>query len=175
MANIIHIDRLEKNIQDQVIEAQIKLGYISETMRLYYPLDSLNAMLETDIETTEKMCVQLTERTSVFSFSVHQDRIEVNVPAEYVSYVYETCDKPKFLVKLITLFQNHHLNLEQVQDVFGEFGRYICRKMPEEADFDYVLYFEDESVDEYYYCIKMEMDHLIYHRFSKADYYRFVQ
>ena len=36
--------------------------------------------------------------------------------------------------------------------------------------FDYVLYFKDKTVDAYYYCIKEEMGHTIYHRFTKEDY-----
>ena len=41
-------------------------------------------------------------------------------------------------------------------------------------DFDYVLYFQDEEIDPYYYCIKMEMGHTVYHRFIKEDYEKLV-
>ena len=42
-------------------------------------------------------------------------------------------------------------------------------KKPEGSDFDEVLYFKDASVDAYYYCVKEEMGHTIYHRFTKED------
>ena len=172
---IKQVEILEKNIQDQLIEAQIKLGFVNETMRLYYPLDSLNAMLESAIAEPEQLCALLREQLEQFSFSVHQGRIEVNVPAEYVSYVHDNCDVPEFLVALISLFQNHHhLDLSQVKEVFARFGAYICEKMPEGADFDYAIHFEDDSIDEYYYCIKLEMGHLIYHRFTKVDYEKII-
>ncbi len=70
------MDRLTQNIIDQVKEGQLKLGYVKETVRLYYPL----------------------------------------------------------------------------------------------TDFDYVLYYCNREIDEYYYCVKMEMGHTIYHRFTKEDY-----
>ena len=38
------------------------------------------------------------------------------------------------------------------------------------TDFDYVLYFPDKKPDEWYYCIRMEMGHTIYHRFIEEDY-----
>ena len=38
------------------------------------------------------------------------------------------------------------------------------------TDFDYAVYFDDAEYDAYYYCVKMEMGHTIYHRFTEADY-----
>ena len=38
-------EKLLKNMTDQVKEAQLKLGYAKETVRLYYPVDSLNTIL----------------------------------------------------------------------------------------------------------------------------------
>ena len=51
------LEALIQNMTDQIKEAQLKLGYARETMRLYYPLSSLNAMLEmqeTDIRELAK-------------------------------------------------------------------------------------------------------------------------
>ena len=41
---------LIKNIIDQVKEAQIKIGYARETVRLYYPVTSLNLMLGMNVK-----------------------------------------------------------------------------------------------------------------------------
>lgn len=164
-------EQVKKNITDQIKEAQLKLGFVRETMRLYYPLESLNAMLGTSLENPQAMCEELFKECSSFSFGVHQGRIEVSVPADFVAYVHRNVPTPPFLKALIELFQNnHHLSLVQLEETFAEFGSYVCQKMPEEADFDYVMYFEDPAIDEYYYCIKMEMGHTIYHRFLQADY-----
>lgn len=38
-------EELEKNVIDMVKEEQIKLGYGPETVRLYYPLSSLNRFI----------------------------------------------------------------------------------------------------------------------------------
>ena len=53
-------DLLEKNIIDVLEEEQIKLGYIDETVRLYYPLQSLNRFLGTEC-TSEEMTSLLGE------------------------------------------------------------------------------------------------------------------
>ena len=171
-------ERLEQNLIDQMKEAQLKLGFEEETMRLYYPVASLNLLLGTNCETAKEMVTELTalfaDRKSVLgamSFRVSAGRIEVSVPPEGAKYVHEHMGDVAFLQEIVSLFSDPHgKSVEDVKHVFGKFGAYVCEQMPEGSDFDQVLYFEDPSVDEYYYCVKEEMGHLIYHRFLKEDY-----
>lgn len=173
-------ERLIKNITDQIQELQIKLGYAKETVRLYYPLASLNALLnvkETDedemislLETNEKI---KSSKAGPFQFAQSKGRIEVSVAPEGVAYVHEHMPKPQFLKDMIELFQMHHIcDIEMVCALFAKYSSdYVCEKMAEGMDFDYVIYFKDSQIDEYYYCIKEEMGHTIYHRFTKEDYF----
>lgn len=164
-------DKLEKNIADQIKEAQLKLGYVKGMVRLYYPLESLHTILNSHGNGAEEMCRQLGEMFPHFSFGYRGDRIEVTVPPAYVEYVHREMETPAFLAELIEQFQsNHHLTLTQIQQLFEKYGEYVWEQMPEGTDFDYVFYFRDPSVDEYYYCIRMEMGHTIYHRFLKNDF-----
>ena len=118
-------NQLIENMIDQIKEAQIKLGYARESVRLYYPVESLNRLMGTTARDGEEMKTFL-ESDPAF---------------------WDICG------------------------VFARFSEsYVCEKMPEGADFDYVLYFPDGRVDGYYYCIKEEMDHTIYHRFTEADF-----
>lgn len=164
-------DKLEKNIADQIKEAQLKLGFVRETMRLYYPVESLRGILE-DYETDPELLFrQLEIAFPDFSFGWHAGRIEICIPPSYIEYIHKEIQTPAFLAELITRFQkNHHLELDQLRELFSQFGEYVCEKMPAGTDFDYVFYFCDPAVDEYYYCIRMEMGHTIYHRFLKSDY-----
>ncbi len=170
--------RLEKNITDQIKEAQLKLGYAEETVRLYYPLSSLNALLRADVGTEKEMCALLSqgfggeERLGRLTFRAHAGRIEIGISPQGARYVHEQVATPAFLRELITLFQTQHApSLERICEVFGKYDDgFVCEEMPEGSDFDYVIYFADGRVDEYYYCVKMEMGHTIYHRFMKEDY-----
>lgn len=172
-------DRLIKNMTDQVKELQIKLGYARESVRLYYPVSSLNVLLgtkETDIRAFLKVLrkSEQLQKSGLgpLKFSGQGDRIEVGISPEGVEYVYQNVETPAFLTELISLFQkHHHCQIQEICRLFESFcADYKCEKMPEGSDFDYVLYFPDSSVDEYYYCIKEEMGHTIYHRFTKEDY-----
>lgn len=168
---------------DQVKELQIKLGYARETVRLYYPLSSLEVLVgvsadQVDAEVSVDLIEILNTDPTLQScglcqvkFTLHKSRVEVNIPPEGTEYVHHHVVASAFLADLIDLFQkHHHCEMTDIQMVFVRHGSYVCEKMPEGTDFDYVMYFEDPAVDEYYYCIKMEMGHTIYHRFMREDY-----
>ena len=175
-------ERLEQNLIDQMKEAQLKLGFEEETMRLYYPVASLNLLLGINCETVKEMVTKLTDLFAdgrsilgAVSFRASAGRIEVNVPPEGARYVHEHMGDVAFLKAIIDLFSNpHDKSVEDVKKVFGHFGAYVCEEMPEGSDCDESLHFEDPSIDEYYYCVKEEMGHLIYHRFLKEDYQKLL-
>ena len=171
-------DKLERNLIDIVKEEQAKLGFFKEDIRLYYPLSSLNAMLEmqeTDIrELAKKIRHELEakkEKMGDTQIRIHADRIVFTIPPDFVEYVHEQVPEPPFLKELIQLFREKHAcTKEEITAVFEKFGAYECRQMPDGMDFDYVIYFTDSSIDAYYYCIREEMGHTIYHRFARADF-----
>jgi hypothetical protein len=170
-------EKLMQNMIDQMIEAQLKLGYAKESILLYYPVSSLNSLLETDYSDAASLCEALREKFSQpcelgqLDFAIHAGRIQVGIAPEGAEYVHEHVAVPQFLKNIIELFQTHHnCSLDEILAVFAKAGDYVCEKMPEGSDFDFVLYFKDPSVDPYYYCIKMEMGHTIYHRFTKDDF-----
>lgn len=178
----MNTEKFLKNITDQVKELQIKLGYAREVVRLYYPAASLNVLLGLEGRTAGELAALMNREPSLtegrlgrLEFSVHKERVEVHVPPEGVQYVHDCVETPSFLKDMIEFFQNHHHGtLEEICGIFASYSEnYHCDRMPEGADFDYVIYFEDSSIDEYYYCIKEEMDHTIYHRFTKEDYLAF--
>lgn len=177
------------NIIDQIKEAQLKLGYVKEVIRLYYPVSSLCRLLKMEYCNGETLLERLESRMefrnsilgNISFFLCDADRIEIRIPAAGASYVHEHIPDPPFLVSIIELFGHKHDFSEQeitMKDICTCFERfndnYVCEKMGAETDFDYVLYFLDQNPDAWYYCIKYEMNHVIYHRFTKEDYYALV-
>lgn len=172
-------DKLIKNMVDQIVEAQIKLGYVKETFRVYYPLTSLNSFLGTEAGSIEEMLTLLNEEPAFsdtvlgkITFKASRGRIEVSIPPEGTEYVYREVPVPDFLRDIIDLFgRNHHCTLDDIRRIFEKYSNnYVCEKMPDGMDFDFVLHFNDPDIDPYYYCIKEEMGHTIYHRFTETDY-----
>ncbi len=168
-------DKLRNHIVEQIQEAMLKLGFARESIYLYYPTDSLNAILHLSCQNAEEMCEILQKELPEFSYGCHDERVEVRIPQEYVEYVHQKLEVPEFLAKFISCFQeNPHMSIKQIKKIFAEFGECVFEKMPDDADFDYVLYFKDSKTDAYYYCIRMEMGHTIYHRFIREDYERLI-
>ena len=165
---------------DEMKEAQLKLGYAKEVIRLYIPMQSLCAILQIPPCDANQLSTMLQSEFSAELCVLGQivftackgERIEVRIPAEGATYVHEQVENPPFLSRLIELFQqNHHLSIEEICACFAQFSPdYVCEKMPEGTDFDYALYFPNKKPDAWYYCIHSEMNHTIYHRFSEPDY-----
>ena len=226
-----------QNIIDQIKEAQIKLGYAEETVRLYFPADSLAAILglgsasapsarnsaRTSASETHPVAVPASADANVkpdtadanvkpdtadekrdpaatktgssahaaallrllenefqdpdpqlgsLGFARTGSRIEVSVPPEGVRFVHDKIPDPPFLKDLVHLFETHpSCTLDEIRQVFNKYDAgYSCLKMPDGTDFDYCLHFPKGSTDSYYYCVKEEMGHTIYHRFTEEDY-----
>ena len=62
----MNVDKLTENIVDQIKEAQIKLGYAKETVRLYYPAESLCTLMGMEPMDTKRLLDYLKE-TAVLS------------------------------------------------------------------------------------------------------------
>ena len=55
----MNIDRLIENIMEQIKEAQLKLGYAKEVIRLYFPSASLCRLLQIQCVKGEKLLATL--------------------------------------------------------------------------------------------------------------------
>lgn len=176
----MNIEKFIENIIEQIKEAQLKLGYEKEVIRLYFPAASLGGLLQIPYSRGKELLDFLKKQTvftdtvlGTIGFSLcKDDRIEVCIPAEGSVYVHEYVPDPPFLKAIINLFQkNHVLTIDEIRVCFAQFtNNYICEKMKPGMDFDYVLYFPEHKPDSWYYCVRIEMGHTIYHRFTEEDY-----
>ena len=57
-----------------------------------------------------------------------------------------------------------------LEQVFKKYSKDYVVEDVQIEDFDYCMYFIDETVNKYMYCIKDEGVHLTYHRFTREDY-----
>ncbi len=175
----LNFDSLENNIIDVIKEEQIKLGYRKETIRLYYPMESINNLLDADLSINElsvvldKFCLYLKERFGKIEHIHNNTRFCFIIPQKGVTYVYEEVKDRVFLQEFITAIRRHPVNIEDILQVFHRCSdKVICENM-NNGEFDYLIYFENGIPDTYRYCIKFEDCHAIYHRFTYADYVNF--
>lgn len=164
---------LEEILINSVKEVQIKLGYEKETIRFYYPQKALARILKLDGESAgewkaamEGLKNHVRERLGVLKITKSQDRFCFEIPPEGVEYVYEHVKSNGFLEAFIEQMEKTNVTLEDILAVFHSFsdGKVICEPS-EDEECDYVIYFEDSSIDCYRYYIKFHGNHATYHRF----------
>lgn len=170
------MNELENTIIDIIKEQQVKLGYVEETVRLYFPDTSMTSLLNINTDNKSeleqrlaKSCAECKEHLGNVLFTNSNGRICIIIPPEGGSYVHDKVQTSPFLVDIIKLFSNHHISIEDVCGIFKKYSAdYVCEKQSTN-EFDYLLYFNDKSIDKYYYCVKFEGEHAIYHRFARHD------
>lgn len=171
---------LETNIIDVIKEQQIKLGYRSETVRLYYPIVSLNRFFGKEY-TIEEMTQKLKEfsayaepRLGEVEVTNQGERFCLAVPPKGVDYIHSRMEGTEFLTDFIRTIEKHGCTIDDVLAQFHKYSSQVHFEAIKNGEFDYLIYFEEEKPDSYRYCLTDEGCHLIYHRFTKEDYQDFL-
>jgi hypothetical protein len=157
-------------------EEQIKLGYRKETIRLYYPLLSLNRFLKSDC-TIEEMKSALEgfgasigDRLGSIDISNKGERFCICLSPEASEYVYAHTEKGGFLYEFIGAVSRHGISIDEVISIFKKYSDCVHVEKVAHGEFDYLIYFEDGNPDSFRYCLTVEGEHIIYHRFTVDDY-----
>ncbi len=169
-------EALAANIIDVIKEEQIKLGYRKEHIRLYYPLDSLNTLMGTVLSCEEMKTVlaaYFQERDSMFGsveISCRGERFCIHLPERATEYVHDHTPHSGFLYDFLEVISAHGITIEDVLAQFKKYSDHVYFEKMAGEEFDYLIYFEDETPDAYRYCVTDEGHHMIYHRYTKEDY-----
>lgn len=163
--------RLEKNLTDNIKEAQLKLGFDKRPMSLNYMSASLGHLLGG--ECTENVLAEFAEyaksRLGVITFRAIKDGFCITVSAEGTAYV-NNLKGYDFIAELISAVRNHGTSMEQVLEIFGKYSSKVITEKSNSDEFDLLVYFGNGEPDEYYYCLTDEGCHITYHRFIREDY-----
>jgi len=175
----MNFSRLEQNICDVLKEEQIKLGYCKETIRLYYPLSSLNNFLKVNLS-LEQMQKVMKDFSDYFEGKIaHVDvtnrgeRFCLCLSPEVSEYVYSNTDKDGFLYDFVNTVSRHEVTLDEIVSQFRKYSEHVCLEKVSNGEFDYLIYFEDGVPDSFRYCLSDEGHHFTYHRYTIEDYTEF--
>ncbi|MDE6679556.1 MAG: DUF3877 family protein [Ruminococcus sp.] len=172
--------RLEKNITDNIKEAQIKLGFDGRPMSLNYMESSLKKLLDTDGDiksALENFSGYASERLGKIIFREIKGGFCITISEKGTSYVHNL-DGFEFITEFVNTVRRHGISVEDVITVFGKYSDNVVIEEKHNGEFDYLIYFADKVPDEYFYCIAFEEEidghiHVTYHRFIKEDYEEF--
>lgn len=168
--------RLENNIIDVMKEEQIKIGYRSETVRLYYPMQSLNRFLSTDCDVRQMtkilhdFCMEAGKKLGEIEITNRGERFCFAIPPQGADYVHAHTGEEEFIHTLIRTVEKHGCTIEDVIKLFYKYSDKVHVEKAAHGEFDYLVYFEDGVPDAFRYCITLEGGHVIYHRYTADDY-----
>lgn len=170
---------LEKHIIDTMKEWQIKIGSFDSGIRLYYPKSSLcrHLHLSKDMDNeTLSSCIESYFADDVkylgkVTVSAQQDRFCILVGKEGCDYVERKVPEPEFLTEFLKVLKCQKMQV--ILDFFEDYARKqetcLCIQKEEEGQ-ETILYFENEDIEPYVYCIDENEFGITYHRFTRDDY-----
>ena len=173
------MERMEKNLTDNLLEAQLKLGYGGRPMSFNYITASLGHLLGCGVEEVpgalERFAEFVRPRLGELSFRPIKDGFCITVPEKGTAFVHEKGPDSGFLPEFVETVRRHGISLEDVLAVFRKYSGNVTVKESGCEDYDYLVYFADGQPDDYRYCLTLEPClgggcHVIYHRFIPEDF-----
>lgn len=170
---------LEKHVTDTMKEWQIKIGSFDSNIRLYYPKVSICRYLNMDKDIDNELLCRYMENyftehalyLGEVKVSTEHDRFCVLISKGGCDYVEKNIPEPEFLTELLSVLKGQ--NMQNIVTYFKEYakehGTDIVIKR-EENGLETAIFFNDECVEPYVYCIDQNEFGITYHRFTKEDY-----
>lgn len=170
---------LEKHVIDTMKEWQLKMGSFDMDIRLYYPKTSLCRYMKTKSDIDNSILIQKIEAyiaavmpyLGTVSITVQNDRFCIRISKEGCEYIEKNVPMPEFLAGLLEV-----LKVQKLESMVSYFEKYaaihntrLCKETDDE-DGGIILYFADENVEPYVYCIDQNEFGITYHRFTKEEY-----
>lgn len=172
---------LEKHIIDTMKEWQTKIGNFDTSVRLYYPRESLCVYLglQENIANDElkKSIMKYLREEAAFlgevAVSYNKERFCIEVGKKGCNYVEHNVPEPEFLSRFLKALSTQ--DMKKILNVFDQYANehhttYICDK--ENHGLGTVIYFENQMVEAYVYCLEQDVFGITYHRFTMNDYAR---
>ncbi|MDO5559507.1 MAG: DUF3877 family protein [Oscillospiraceae bacterium] len=168
--------KLERHLSDMILEAQLKMGYESNTMLFNYSFTSLKNITGCDCS-IEEMNTKLEEFTDEISDRFGKIQITqsgsmfcLKVPPKGADYVHDNITPSEFLKEFIAVLGKWGTRELDIIQVFRKYSENVHVQEVDNGEFDYLIFFEDGVPDDYYYCLTDEGLCITYHRFIREDY-----
>lgn len=169
---------LEKHITDTMKEWQLKMDSFDSDIRLYYPKSSLCRYLKvsTDIEhdmlsrKIEQYFLENAKYLGNVNVSAAKDRFCIQVGKEGCNYVEQNVPNPELLPGFLEVIKEQKMQgiLDFCEEYAKKHGTNVC--VQKENESETVVFFENEDVEPYVYCIDQNEFGITYHRFTREEY-----
>ena len=169
--------RLENNVISVIKEALLKLGYESHAIGVNYTEPSLCHLLGCKPEELKELlngfCDCCAEKFGEVSYAEREGGYRLDIPSQGVDYVHSLLSDDEFLASFIRTVRKPGCTIEDVKNVFLSYSSAVHFEEVDNGEFDWLIYFENGDIDDFWYCLHDDGLQLEYHRFIKEDYLDF--
>ena len=171
---------LLKNLSDSIFEMMLKLQEEhNNSMCIYYTPDLAAYLLGISEDEAASNIYEFKNYANPhigdISISTASDgRIGIKVFSDGIDIIMNSNPRRFFLRELIEKIRFRNCNLESIKEVFEKEGApFICENV-DDSEFQHVIYFEDENIDEYKYCFTFDVMGSYYHRLIDYDFEKLI-
>ncbi len=166
---------LKRNIIDNVLECQLKLGKESMAVSFYYPDTSLCQLLLCSKDNLQEACHDFCQenKESLGQLVIREvpsepGRYGITVPSSGVDWINDHYEASDFTKAFVVAVKEKGQTLSGMVDFFKSFADDVV--VDKESDNEWAISFASDEVDPYVYHIEENVFGLEYHRFTKEAY-----
>ncbi|MDO4458860.1 MAG: DUF3877 family protein [Clostridia bacterium] len=166
---------LERNLIDNILESEVKLGHADMPITFYYPSASLSELLGCDESELEseilKFCEEEADRfgkITIEELANEKGRYAVTVPVYGVKWVHDNFEPGDFMKSFITEIKKPFNTIDNIINLFRCYSKET--EVNQVSEDEWSLSFSDESIDPYVYHVEKNVFGLEYHRFTREAY-----
>lgn len=174
------LEYLYKNLCDSIFEMMLKLGEShNSSISIYYTPDLVSYLIGTNTNEVAEKLIEfksfVMEQLGDIDIEVASDnRYGIRVYSEGIDKIMQSNPRRFFLRKLIEAIRKRDCGIERIKEIFDEESSdFVCEEV-DDSEFQYVIYFNDENIDEYKYCFTFDAMGSYYHRLIDYDYERLI-
>lgn len=170
---------LLKNLSDSVFEMMLKLGEEHNTSMCVYYTEDLASYLIGDSENLQDKMAMFknfaADKIGKIDIELASDgRYGIRVYSEGIDKIMESNPRRYFLNELIEKIRDRNCGINEITDIFAkESEDYVCEEI-DDSEFQYVVCFKDENIDEYKYCFTFDAMGSYYHRLIDYDFDKII-
>ena len=169
------MEKLERNLIDNILESEVKLGRASTPVTFYYPESSLNELLDCDSDGLSMAIAEFRRNANnhlgnvvIEELSKEKGRYMIKIPIEGLDWVHQNFKPSDFMKDFICNIRKTDNTLENISELFYRYS--LDGEIKKIDEDEWAFSFRDEEIDPYVYHIEQGIFGLEYHRFTKESY-----
>ena len=170
------MEYLEKNLCDAIFEMMLKFNENHDSsICMYYTPDLAAYLLGCEIGSIYEDLSDFKKYTSehlgkIDIETASDGRIGIRVYTDGIDHIMQSNPRRFFLKKLVEAIRNRECTIDTIKSIFAEESKdFVCDEV-DNSEFQYVVYFKDENIDEYKYCFTFDVMGSYYHRLIAHDF-----